>query len=82
MELRVKRAENFSPGGGQNCLWGGTQNFLDGGGQALMGGDYPSMGGGPPPSPPILASPELPCVLQAASGLKYIIEVTAASSLF
>ena len=58
MELRAKRAENFSPGGGQNCLWGGTQNFLDGGGQALMGGDYPSMGGGPPPSPPILASPD------------------------
>ena len=57
MELRAKRAENFSPGGGQNCLWGGTQNFLDGGGTGFDGGGLPLNGGGSPPIPPHIGQP-------------------------
>ena len=37
MELRVKRAENFYPGGGQKCSWGGGLKIFGMGGTGLDG---------------------------------------------
>ena len=53
MELRAKRAENFSPGGGTKLLMGGDSKFFGWGGTGLDGGGLPLDGGGSPPSPHI-----------------------------